>query len=229
MHRKAESLPICSQSYRHFDETDPSLPPRTRPRSQSGVDRTTDEDLTLGSLALEQSAPALASLPVHSYSASGHLRVPSTSSDTLPNLRTSTAISSQRTANEFPQEAQFQCNECGRRFSLLCRLRSHYLESHVQLKPFRCTTPGCSATFANASRLKRHTASHTASRNFICDGIALLTPTLSIQMLYLNCILVFLSSKTRGFIVFSCLPFYLFSLSTCPIILYYIYASRPVN
>uniref|UniRef100_A0A1B6DKE9 C2H2-type domain-containing protein n=1 Tax=Clastoptera arizonana TaxID=38151 RepID=A0A1B6DKE9_9HEMI len=64
-----------------------------------------------------------------------------------------------------PQEKNFICDICGKRFSFGCLLRDH-INLHTGAKPYFCQS--CGRSFAQKASLKQHTRTHGSVRPFKC-------------------------------------------------------------
>lgn len=57
------------------------------------------------------------------------------------------------------KEKHYQCEICGKRFSLDFNLRTH-IRTHTGLKPYACEYPGCNKRFTQGSNLSSHMKVH---------------------------------------------------------------------
>lgn len=61
------------------------------------------------------------------------------------------------------KEKHYQCEICGKRFSLDFNLRTH-IRTHTGLKPYACEYPGCNKRFTQGSNLSSHMKIHKNGR-----------------------------------------------------------------
>lgn len=66
----------------------------------------------------------------------------------------------------------FICSICRRRFTRRAILKNHK-RSHTGEKPFCCSVPGCSQTFAQRSEKTRHEKAQHVEKTFVCGGASI--------------------------------------------------------
>ncbi|KAJ2062173.1 Strongly-conserved Zn-finger binding protein (TFIIIA) [Coemansia sp. S146] len=63
---------------------------------------------------------------------------------------------------------KYQCPQCDKGFNLNQHLKRH-LETHLVLKPHKCTFEGCTEAFAKRNQLHLHMCKHTNENPYACD------------------------------------------------------------
>eukprot|EP01084_Bolivina_argentea_P236492 397628_1 len=63
-------------------------------------------------------------------------------------------------------ERPYNCEECGRRFTVQCNLNQHILSIHTKEKPFKCNE--CGLGFIRNDKLREHSRIHTGEKPFKC-------------------------------------------------------------
>lgn len=63
---------------------------------------------------------------------------------------------------------KFQCHVCHKNFDVPSKLSRH-IRIHTNEKPFVCTFPQCSKSFADNNNLKYHSLTHLNDKQFSCD------------------------------------------------------------
>ncbi|KIM64315.1 hypothetical protein SCLCIDRAFT_1213414 [Scleroderma citrinum Foug A] len=73
----------------------------------------------------------------------------------LPRTRVATQAMLEANARHRAHLAQFECSECGQKFTAQFSLKRHQ-QSHTGELLYVCSIPGCGQKFFNSSDCKRH-------------------------------------------------------------------------
>ena len=60
------------------------------------------------------------------------------------------------------------CNICKKPFSTLGNMRNHIMTIHQNIRPYKCTYPGCNKKYSIESRYQVHLRTHIGSKPYLC-------------------------------------------------------------
>ena len=81
-------------------------------------------------------------------------------------LKTNNPVDSQMTLETISKKNI--CNICKKPFSTLGNMRNHIMTIHQNIRPYKCTYPGCTKKYSIESRYLVHLRTHNGSKTYLC-------------------------------------------------------------